>query len=640
MLNYYSDKYLATWIIKFLDLIVVFLGFIFASLLRLNFEIDFSDFHSIFKKALITSVIYIGVFSLNKTSSLVMRHTSFTDLHSIFKSVIFSFSFLIITSVLLYDGLGYTGIFLIPKSILIIQALLVLIGLSGYRLLAKAIYASFLNNQSAMKSHILIYGAGVSSLVAKSTLKNSSNHAIRVIGYIDNNKKLHGKSLDGTPVYSVEQALSKDFINSNQISEIILSTAELTPSAKRDFINTCLNFNIKVREVPPYEKWVNGELTENQIKPVKIEDLLGRSVISLDSINIKNELQGKTVLVTGGAGSIGSEIVRQALHFKPKRVIALDQGETPCYELGNSIKGLPDDIKSRCEIIIADITQFRRVQQIFNDYKPDIVFHAAAYKHVPLMEDNPFESVGTNVFGTKNIADLSLRHKVEKFVMVSTDKAINPTNVMGATKRVAEIYVQALNSQQNNTHFIVTRFGNVLGSNGSVIPLFQKQIEKGGPITITHKDITRYFMTISEACNLVLEAGAIGNGGEIFVFDMGESVKILDLAKKMIQLSGLQEGKDIDIEFVGLRPGEKLYEELLAVEENTLPTHHPKIMRAQIQEVNPDDIKAKIDSLYEKVLQGDNSGIVAGLKLLVPEYISKNSVYSRLDKNSSHAYAS
>ncbi|MBR09107.1 MAG: polysaccharide biosynthesis protein [Rickettsiales bacterium] len=639
MFNYYSDKYLASWIIKFLDLIVVFVGFVLASLLRFNFEVASISLSKLLEQSLITCAVYLVIFSLSKTSDLVMRHTSFTDIHGIFKAVVFSLAILIGMDVFLYEGMDYTGIFLIPKSILIIQALLVMLGISGYRLAAKSIYATFLNSSSALKSNVLIVGADVSSLMTKSTLLNSSKHSIRVIGHVDNHPKLQGKKLDGSPVFQLDNVINSSFLKEKGIDEIIISDATLGPAQKRAVIDSALQYNIKVREVPPHEKWVNGELTENQIKPVRIEDLLGRSEIKLDSINIQNELQGKTVLVTGGAGSIGSEIVRQALFFKPKKVIALDQGETPCYELGNTLKKLPEDIAAKCEIVIADITHFRRMQQIFSKYKPDLVFHAAAYKHVPLMENNASEAVETNVFGTKNIADLALRYKVQKFVMVSTDKAINPTNVMGASKRVAEIYVQALNSQQNSTHYIVTRFGNVLGSNGSVIPLFQKQIEKGGPITITHKDITRYFMTISEACNLVLEAGSIGNGGEIFVFDMGESVKILDLAKKMIQLSGLQEGKDIDIEFVGLRPGEKLYEELLAVEENTLSTHHPKIMRAQIQPVVSDEVKVLMDRLHEKVLHGDDEGVVGGLKQLVPEYISKNSVYSRLDKKSSQAYA-
>ena len=639
MFNYYSDKYLASWIIKFLDLIVVFIGFIVASLLRFNFELSAIEPSRLLQQSLITCLIYLIVFSFGKTSSFIMRHTSFTDIHSIFKAVMFSLAIMMVTDIFLYEALNYTGVFLIPKSILIIQALLIMLGVSGYRLSAKYIYASFLNSSSALKSNVLIVGADVSSLMTKNTLLNSSKHAIRVIGHVDNHPKLQGKKLDGSPVFALDQVLTTAFLKNKKIDEVIISDATLKPSEKRAVIDTCLQFKIKVKEVPPHDKWVNGELTENQIKPVKIEDLLGRSEIKLDSINIQNELTGKTVLVTGGAGSIGSEIVRQALHFKPKKVIALDQGETPAYELGNSLKTLPDEITNRCEIVIADITHFRRMQQIFSKYNPDIVFHAAAYKHVPLMEGNASEAVNTNVFGTKNIADLSLRYKVDKFVMVSTDKAINPTNVMGASKRSAEIYVQALNSEQTHTHFIVTRFGNVLGSNGSVIPLFQKQIEKGGPITITHKDITRYFMTISEACNLVLEAGSIGSGGEIFVFDMGESVKILDLAKKMIQLSGLQEGKDIDIEFVGLRPGEKLYEELLAVEENTLSTHHPKIMRAQIQPVVSSEVKSLMDKLHENVQRGDDEGIVSGLKELVPEFISKNSVYSRLDKKSNQAYA-
>ena len=632
LVNHYSNKYLAVWVILFLDILVVFSSFELASLLRHNFDYEKIDFASVHLQGLITAFTYLSVFKLSRTSSAIMRHTSFRDLARLLISVVIASCVLVIINVLAFYGFGYTGIILISKSILIIQALLVVLLLSSYRMLAKAVYGSFLNTGSKMKTHVIIYGAGVSGLITKKTLLSSSQQRISVLGFIDDNPALQGKTVEGLPIYPYDQVINQKFIERHNISEVIFSIADLNLKKKRKIIDSCLHVGVKVREVPTYDKWVHGELSLNQIKPVKIEDLLGRSVISLDSVNIRESISNRVVLITGGAGSIGSEIVKQVLYFNPTKVIALDHGETSCYQLNMNLLEHIKKTSSDCEVLVANITNFRRMQQVFEQYKPDIVFHAAAYKHVPLMEGNPIEAVSTNVFGTKNIADLSIRYGVQKFVMVSTDKAINPTNVMGATKRIAEMYVQSMNNEQEQTQFIITRFGNVLGSNGSVIPLFKKQIEKGGPITLTHKDITRYFMTISEACNLVLEAGSIGSGGEIFIFDMGKSVKILDLARKMIRLSGLTEGVDIEIEFVGLRPGEKLYEELLATEENTLPTHHPKIMKAKIKQFKTCEINQSLIELASAIDQGEPYNIVSVMKKIVPEFRSNNSQFSSLDR--------
>ncbi len=393
-------------------------------------------------------------------------------------------------------------------------------------------------------------------------------------------------------------------------------------------VDSCLNYNTKVLNVPPVTDWINGELSFKQIKKIQIEELLERDPISLNIDNIKNQLTNKTILVTGAAGSIGSEIVRQIIQFHPKKIILLDQAESPLYDMEMELKDEFDSFSY--EIIIGDIRNVERMENVFKTFSPQLVFHAAAYKHVPMMENNPSESILTNVFGTKNCADLAVKYKVEKFVMISTDKAVNPTNVMGASKRIAEIYTQSL-GKTVLTKFITTRFGNVLGSNGSVIPRFRQQIENGGPVTITHADITRFFMTIPEACQLVLEAGTSGNGGEIFIFDMGESVKILDLAKKMIKLSGLTLDKDIKIIYTGLRPGEKLYEELLANEENTLPTHHQQIMIAKVKEYDFEFINTKIQELIDCFDKQDNKLIVKQMKLLVPEFKSNNSIYEELD---------
>jgi FlaA1/EpsC-like NDP-sugar epimerase len=380
--------------------------------------------------------------------------------------------------------------------------------------------------------------------------------------------------------------------------------------------------------VPPVTNWINGELSFNQIKSIKIEDLLERDPIKLDDLAISAQLKNKVVLITGAAGSIGSELARQCANYSPKKIYLLDQAESPLHELELEFNEKFKD--TAFEVVIADIRNIERLKHVFNSFQPQIVFHAAAYKHVPMMENNPSESIFTNILGTKNTADLANEFKVERFVFVSTDKAVNPTNVMGASKRIAEIYIQSL-GKKSQTKFITTRFGNVLGSNGSVIPRFKKQIEEGGPITITHPDITRYFMTIPEASQLVLEAGSIGKGGEIFVFNMGKSVKILDLARKMILLSGLKENRDIKIIFTGLRPGEKLFEELLADTENTLPTHHDQILIGKVREYDYEEVKNIINELIKLFNTQNNELIVQRMKDLVPEFKSNNSVFQKLD---------
>ena len=409
---------------------------------------------------------------------------------------------------------------------------------------------------------------------------------------------------------------------------MIIAVQKISPIRKQQIIELCLNNNTKILTIPPVSKWINGELSFKQIKKVKIDDLLEREVIELDKHKISADLANKTILITGAGGSIGSEMVRQIAEFPHKKIILIDQAETALYNLEVELK--ESYVSANFEFILVDIQNAARMNKIFNHFKPDIVFHAAAYKHVPVMEENPYEAISTNVNGTKIIADLSIECNVQKFVMVSTDKAVNPTNVMGASKRIAEMYIQSLN-QKAKTKFITTRFGNVLGSNGSVIPLFNEQISKGGPVTITHPDITRYFMTIPEACQLVLEAGNMGKGGEIYIFDMGDSIKIVDLAKKMIMLSGLTLGKDIQIVYTGLRPGEKLFEELLNNQENTIPTHHPKIMIAKVQQTDAAEISNAVDSIIKQLTEQDNYSLVKKMKDIVPDYISQNSVYESLD---------
>ena len=425
-----------------------------------------------------------------------------------------------------------------------------------------------------------------------------------------------------------EAVLNPEFIKKNDISILLIAIPSIRLSFKQEITTQGLDLGLTVKSVPHISKWINDTFSANQIQDIKIEDLLERESIKLDNSNIIREVSGKTVMVTGAAGSIGSEICRQLTQYQPERIIMVDQAESPMYDLqfelrnNEPYKALVD----RMVFVIANIKDKPRMQQVFDEYHPQIIYHAAAYKHVPFMEENPYEAILVNVFGTKNIADLAVEHHAEKFVMISTDKAVNPTNVMGATKRMAEIYIQ---SRETETHFVTTRFGNVLGYNGSVIPLFKKQLAAGGPLTVTHRDIIRYFMTIPEACNLVLEAGAMGKGGDIFIFDMGAPVKIYDLAKKMIQLSGL---KDIEIKEIGLRPGEKLYEELLATKENTLPTYHPKILRAQVRKYPMPTIDEEYAQLWDIMPSFDEMKLVGKMKEIVPEFISQNSIFSSLDK--------
>lgn len=466
-------------------------------------------------------------------------------------------------------------------------------------------------------------------MMAKRSIEADMTSQFRVVAFLDDNRQLAGKSSEGVQIYNFNKKFEY-VIEKYNPKELIIAIPEIAGYKKKKVIEMGLQHNLVIKNVPPIDKWINGEFSFNQIKNVNVSDLLGRDPISLENKNIKHAIRGKIVVVTGAAGSIGSEIAKQCIEYDPKYLVLLDQAETPLYELEYSLN------RPNVEVMIGDVANEGRMRQMFKAYKPDIVFHAAAYKHVPLMEDNPYEAINTNVFGTRILANLAVEFEAEKFVFVSTDKAVNPTNIMGASKRMAEIYVQSFNnildlSHENHTKFITTRFGNVLGSNGSVIPRFKQQIEEGGPLTVPHPDITRYFMTIPEACQLVLEAGAMGNVGEIYIFDMGESVKIVDLARKMIKLSGFQEGKDIEIVFTGLRPGEKLTEELLNQKEQTIGTHHPKIMVAKVRKFDFDEVTEIIEGMNKNKDKLTNRLIVTSMKQMVPEFISNNSVYEELD---------
>lgn len=628
----YSNRFVSRWLVLLVDMAIVLFSFQLAIIIRLNFDLSSLDPQQVFEQSLFVMSTYaIGFFMFHSFSGVV-RHTSVADAVRIMRATTLASVILVGVNIIESKIIKQPGsALIIPASVIIINYVFTSFLLVTSRFIFKAVYQT-LFDRGRSKVNVLIYGAGTAGMLTKNTFSQDKNTFYNVIGFIDDNPSKQGKVIQGVKVFGAS-VLDTEFVEKKEVTEVILSIHNISNVRKREIIDLCLLHNIKVKSVPPIERWINGELTSHQIKAVKIEDLLQRDEIMLDKAMIRADIFEKVVLVTGAAGSIGSEIARQLLHYRPAQLILLDQGETPVYELEQELRKQHTALINNVSFVIADVRNDKRMRQVFKKYRPNYVFHAAAYKHVPLMEENCYEAVMVNVFGTQIVADLALEFAVQKFVMVSTDKAVNPTNVMGTTKRLAEIYTQSLNNTGiGQTKFITTRFGNVLGSNGSVIPLFKKQIESGGPITVTHPDISRFFMTIPEACSLVLEAGVMGNGGEIFIFDMGESVRILDVAKKMVKLSGLSLGKDIQISFTGLRPGEKLYEELLATTENTQPTHHEKIMIARVRSYDFDTISQQLVHLKQVLNFGDEGKIVSKLKDLVPEFISNNSRFEALDK--------
>jgi len=616
------------WAIFFIDIFLSIIALFLAYIIRFDF-INFNK--QIFENELDVFInalpFYLGIRILLavifKTYAGIIRYTSTQDTKRIFITISIGSIILGIISSIKY--FHFDNINLLPISIIVIEYLMALFLLLAFRMLVKLLYVENLRNKGTGKN-ILIYGAGEMGIIAKNTLEKDINKQFKVIGFIDDDKRKKGKMIDRCSIYTLNNL--KDIAKKNKISQVIIAIKSNSNTNKRKLINECLKLDIGVASVPSIDLWIDGGFSTKQIKNINIEDLLGRDEIKLSNENISKEIHNKTILVSGAAGSIGSELCRQILKFSPKKLILLDQAESMLYNLDIELKTKYKNIS--WEVVIADVSDKERIKKVFTFYKPNYVFHAAAYKHVPLMEDNPSEAIKTNVLGTKIMSDLSDEFSVSKMVFISTDKAVNPTNVMGASKRIAEIYCQSLN-KTSRTSYITTRFGNVLGSNGSVIPLFKKQIENAGPITVTDENVTRFFMTIPEACQLVLEAGYMGNGGEIFVFDMGESIKIIDLAKQMIKLSGLELGKDIDIKITGLRPGEKLFEELLSNSENTMPTHHNKILIGKVKEYDFKQIESEIDKLINTGTVIDNDAIVSIMKQIVPEFISNNSNFSELD---------
>jgi len=619
----FSAQNTPRWLIFLIDMTIVVFSVLLAYGLRFNFSIPPSDLTQMPIALGYIVLIRAGSFVIARSYAGIIRYTSTSDAIRVVLTIFCGSVIFSLTNIFTYYFVHHH--FLIPYSIIIIDMLTSTFGMVMFRMVVKIAYIEF-QHPVRSKVNVIIYGAGEEGITAKRVLEQDTGTKYKVIAFLDDNPSRVGKKLEGIDIMSPDRI--DNLLESNSIEQCILAAQLVEPGKKQELVDKCLAFDVKVMNVPPMILWINGELSFNQFKKINIEDLLGRAVIKLDSQKISRDIAGKVVLVSGAAGSIGSEIVQQVARFLPGKMILVDQAETPLHhqelEFQEKFPGI------NVEFIIADICNKTRMESIFTAFHPDIVYHAAAYKHVPAMENNPSEAIITNVSGTKIIADLSVQYGAGKFIMISTDKAVNPTSVMGASKRIAEIYTQLLN-QSGKTRFITTRFGNVLGSNGSVIPLFRSQIEKGGPVTVTHPEITRFFMTIPEACQLVLEAGTIGKGGEIFIFDMGASVKIVDLAKKMIRLSGLTLGKDIQIKYIGLRPGEKLYEELLNKEENTIPTHHPLILTAKVREYDINEATGEIESLISMPGKATNMEIVRKMKGIVPEYVSRNSVYEQLD---------
>lgn len=632
------------WIIFCLDLFVCAFSLCFAYFLKYNFIIEEINAAELSRNILIFTILNSFVFLAIKTYAGIIRYTSAQDSFRILFSVLISNGLFFIVNLIL---LSFNKEPYISNVILVINGLTGFLLLITYRVVVKYFFM-YVKNFRMDKRRVIIYGAGEAGIAAKRTLDHDNKVNMMLGAFIDDDERKAGKSIDGIKIYHTREFLN--LIKHEKVDDLIIASQNIAPERKNKIVDLCLENDIKVLTLPPVRSWINGQLSSKQLQNIKIEDLLEREPIEIHNDIICDQIKGKRVLVTGAAGSIGSEIVRQIAQFYPQLIILNDQSETPLHELLLELQenNLGDNFHS----FIGDVRDHSRMELLFQTFKPHYVYHAAAYKHVPLMEHNPGEAVRTNVMGTKVIADLSVKYGVQKFVMISTDKAVNPTNVMGASKRIAEIYVQSLynsfkfqeavvytnglshlNKDRSgvNTKFITTRFGNVLGSNGSVIPRFKAQIQKGGPITVTHPEITRYFMTIPEACRLVLEAGSMGEGGEIFIFDMGKSVKIVELAKKMIRLSGLVPHQDIAIEFSGLRPGEKLYEELLNDLENTMPTHHEKIMVAQVREYHFQTINDHIRELIKLSCEYKDRQVVIKMKEIVPEFKSNNSIYEELD---------
>ena len=615
------------WVLAF-DMVTVFIAYLLSMFLVHYNSLGTAHLFKYGYRVLIVLGVYLAMFLTYRTYYGMIRYSGFDDIRKIFNSCTTALTVLILTKVILSNiDPGIVEKVVAGYKIILYHYFITLMIMVLGRFTIRRVYNEFYKDTGHKKANTVIYGAGEGGVMLFRAIQQDKESPYKVVAFVDDNPKKSNKNINTVPILSPNRVFNGNYITNNHIEVMILALPSVSGERKKQLIELGMNHNLKVKTIPSFHLWVNGEVNSKQVQDIKIEDLLGREPIVLDKENVKREIYDKVVMVTGAAGSIGSEMCRQTLHYNPRLLIMVDQAESPMYDLQFELKNTPDFkyLVEKMVFVIANVKDYRRMKEVFEAYRPQLIYHAAAYKHVPFMEENPYEAVYVNVFGTKNIADLAMAYETEKFVMISTDKAVNPTNVMGTTKRIAEIYTQ---SRHSKTQFITTRFGNVLGSNGSVVPLFRKQLEQGGPLTVTSKEIIRYFMTIPEACGLVMEAGSIGKNNEIFVFDMGQPVKIYDLAKKMIQLSGKT---DVEIKEIGLRPGEKLYEELLATKENTIPTDHPKILRAQVRNYNEEDVDHMLTELDKALETCEEFTIVAQMKKIVPEFVSNNSVFCKLD---------
>ena len=626
ILRKYRHSTISQWAVLIADIVLFLMAFFMNELLN-NDLLAGGSIAPRFVKFGLSLMVTLIFFFVTGSYRGIIRHAGMNDILKIIVSTVgpaMLFSVIWYINNHLYNPNRFAPVLLSYRSSATLYLFLAVMMII-MRLFIQRIYNDYFRRRRETVN-VLIYGAGAAGIIAYNALHQDAYIEYHVVAFIDDDMSKVNQSLNGVPVMRAKKVFNEKFIKQKNVKQIIIAIPSIRIRHKQAISTRALDLGLTVKTVPHITTWLNGSFSSNQIQDIKIEDLLEREPIKMDNINIVREVVDKVVLVTGAAGSIGSEICRQLMLYKPSKVVMLDQAESPMYDLQFELKNTYKNDLDRMEFVIANVKDKARMEEVFEMYKPQLVYHAAAYKHVPFMEENPYEAVYVNVFGTRNIADLAIKYKAQKFVMISTDKAVNPTNVMGATKRMAEIYIQSRST--DTTHFVTTRFGNVLGSNGSVIPLFKKQLAAGGPLTVTHKDIIRYFMTIPEACNLVLEAGAMGEGGDIFVFDMGKPVKIYDMARKMIQLSGMH---NVEIKEIGLRPGEKLYEELLATKENNIPTYHPKIMRAQVRRYPLDAIDTEYDQMWDILETMDDMKIVGKMKSIVPEFLSNNSVYCQLD---------
>ena len=597
------------WGVLVIDTGLSLASLVIAYLLRFNFSVPGYEIDLLLPVLPYFIAIRLGSFWIAGTHRLMVRHTNTDDARRIFLTVLAGSLVFGLISIVRAEFID--GLFFLPRAVIIIDFMATAMLLIVVRIAFKLLY---LRSRGAGKTQInvIIFGAGEAGLITKRTLERDSSARYNITAFIDDDVRKAGKNLEGAPIHRTDRLAR---LLDGNVEQVIIAIAKPDPENRRKVVETCLAARVRVLTIPPVQDWINGQLSAGQIAEVRIEDLLGRAVIHLDQAEVQRQFVGKRVLVTGAAGSIGSGLVQQLIEFKAGELIVMDLAESGLYDL---VTGIPDPAGT-LRTVIGDVRDPATVQRVFDRHRPQIVFHAAAYKHVPLMEAQPSEAVRTNLQGTLIVANAACEHGVERFVLISTDKAVNPTSVMGATKRAAEMFVSTLRDRCA-TAFITTRFGNVLGSSGSVIPLFRRQIAAGGPVTVTHPEVTRFFMTIPEACRLVLEAATMGKGGEIYVFDMGRPVRIADLADKMIRLSGLEPGQDIEIVYTGMRPGEKLYEELLASSENTLPTHHPQILIGKVNEGDTDQVRRSIAEMIEAAGRNDEASIRQHLKELIPEY--------------------